>query len=113
MERLVLYTIATALLAVGAAVPGTLDARNNTCTIKATKDVDVQAHYLRGRGDLESPRRKSDVIWSGNMERGNTQEVMGTRGKILVSYRDLTKSRTRPINRSVNCQNGNTILVPR
>lgn len=113
MKRFALYTSVVALLAVGAAVPDKLDARNNTCTIKATKEVDLQAHYLRGRGELESPRRKAGVIWSGNMQRGNTQQVTGSRGKILVSYRDLTKSRTRPINRSVNCQNGNTILVPR
>ncbi len=114
MNRLIMIIFAIAILTVGALMPSESDARNNTCLIKATKDVDLQAHHLTERGgEFKGPRRKSDVIWSGYLERGDYREIRVNRGKVLVTYQDLTKDRARPANRAVNCQNGNTILVPR
>lgn len=113
MKRLLIVPAVMTFLAVGFTLPSEIEARNNSCTIKATKDVNLQAHYLRGSSASESPRAKSEVIWSGSLRRGESQAVTASRGKVLVTYQDLTKDRARPTNRSANCQNGNVILVPR
>ncbi len=78
MNRLMMIIVGIAILTVGALMPSESDARNNTCLIKATKDVDLQAHHLTERGgEFKGPRRKSDVIWSGYLERGDYREIRG------------------------------------
>ncbi len=90
-----------------------LEARNNTCTIRAVKEVNLQAHLSDGGRKSPSIRKKSDVIWSGHMNRGAVQSISTRNGWVHLAYQDLTKRDPRSENDDRICQNGNVILVPR
>jgi hypothetical protein len=95
------------------AFPPSLNADNRYCTIKAIKDVYLQAHYSDGGRKSPSIRRKSNVIWSGNLQRGGAISVNPQNGWVHLTYRDLTQDDPRSENNDAICQNGNVILVPR
>ena len=101
------------LLAVGTAWAPDLEARNNTCTIKAIKDVNLQAHLSDGGRKAPNIRSKRDVIWSGNLRRGSSQTVTTRNGWVHLAYQDLTTQDPRSENNDAICQNGRVILVPR
>ena len=101
------------LLALGFALVPDLEARNNTCTIKAIKDVNLQAHYSEGGRKVPNIRSKRDVIWSGSMRRGGVQSVTTRNGWVHLTYQDMTLKDPRSVNKPKICQNGNVILIPR
>jgi hypothetical protein len=101
------------ILAVGSAFPSGLDAGQEYCTIKAIKDVNLQAHYSNGGRKSPSIRRKGEVIWSGDLQRGGVISVSPKNGWVHLAYRDLTQEDPRRENNDAICQNGNVILVPR
>ncbi|MBL0713060.1 MAG: hypothetical protein JJV98_05105 [Desulfosarcina sp.] len=112
MYRFLMIPVVFTLLAVSSAFPTDLIAEEDTtCKIKATKDVYVEAHYLRGR-DESGETHKSGMIWSGNLGRGGMVSITATDGRVHLTYRDLTESNPRTENQDVTCR-GNTILVPR
>ena len=100
-------------VAAGFILVPSLEARNNTCTIKAIKDVNLQAHYSEGGRKVPNIRSKRDVIWSGHMRRGSVQSVTTRNGWVHLAYQDMTKVDPRSENKAKICQNGNVILVPR
>jgi hypothetical protein len=93
--------------------PPSSEARNNTCTIKATKDVNLQAHYSDGGRKAPSIRSKSDVIWSGYLPRGGVVSVSSDNGWVHLAYQDMTNRDPRSENNDAICQNSRVILVPR
>ncbi|MDJ0811207.1 MAG: hypothetical protein QNJ01_13990 [Desulfobacterales bacterium] len=101
------------LLALGTFLAPDSEARNNTCKIKAIKDVNLQAHSSAGGRKAPNIRSKRDVIWSGNLHRGNSTTVTTRNGWVHLAYQDLTKQDPRSENDDKICQNGNVILVPR
>ena len=101
------------LLAMGTAFTPDTEARNNTCQIKAIKDVNLQAHFSDGGRKAPNIRSKRDVIWSGNLDRGNSMTVTTRNGWVHLAYQDLTNQDPRSENDDKICQNGNVILVPR
>jgi hypothetical protein len=111
------FTILTLLIIIAVATGGPFtpdaDARNAYCTIKATKDVYLQAHYSDGGRKSPQIRRKSNVIWSGTLQRGGTISVNPKNGWVHLEYRDLTQDDPRSENNDAICQNGRVILVPR
>ncbi len=86
---------------------------DTTCTIKATKPVYVEARYSRGGRKSPTIRRKSGIIWSGNLNRGGVVSVTVTNGWVHLTYMDLTQEDPRTENKKKICQNGNIVLVPR
>ena len=113
MNPLRLIPIAVITLAAVVALTTSAEARSNYCTIKATKDVYLQAHYSDGGRKSPSIRRKSNVIWSGNLQRGGAISVHPQNGWVHLTYRDMTQDDPRSENNDAICQNGRVILVPR
>ncbi len=109
---LIIFSV-IALLALGSAMAPDLAARNNTCTIKAIKDVNLQAHYSEGGRKVPYIRSKRDVIWSGYLRRGGVQAVTTRNGWVHLTFQDMTLQDPRSVNKPKICQNGNVILVPR
>ncbi len=113
MKPIPIFSTLALLLFMASALAPDAGARNNTCTIKAIKDVNLQAHYSDGGRKSPSIRNKSDVIWSGNMRRGEVQSFNTRNGWIHLAYQDLTDRDPRSENNDTICKNGRTILVPR
>ena len=113
MNRLHMLLIAAITLAAGGTMAPDADARDSYCTIKATKAVYLQAHYSDGGRKSPSIRRKSNVIWSGNLQRGGAISVSPKNGWVHLTYRDLTQDDPRSENNDAICKNGRVILVPR
>ncbi len=113
MNRLLMIPIAMLTLAAGSILTPSAEARSNYCTIKATKDVYLQAHYSDGGRKSPSIRRKSSVIWSGSLQRGGAISVNPKNGWVHLTYQDLTTDDPRSENSNTICQNGRVILVPR
>jgi hypothetical protein len=101
------------LMAIGSALAPELEARNNTCTVKAIKDVNLQAYFSDGGRKSPSIRNKSEVIWSGDMRRGEVQSMSTRNGWIHLTYQDLTDRDPRSENNDMICKNNRVILVPR
>lgn len=113
MKYFLTITAVITFLAIGSVFAPGLEAKNNTCTIRAIKDVNLQAHYSNGGRKSPSIRSKRDVIWSGNMRRGGILTVTTRNGWVHLNYQDLTLEDPRSENNDTICQNGNVILVPR
>ena len=114
MKRLLIISGIAVSLALGFVVfPPLSEARNNTCTIKATKDVNLQAHYSEGGRKAPSIRSKSDVIWSGYLPRGGVVGVSSNNGWVHLAYQDMTNRDPRSENNDAICKNNRVILVPR
>ena len=113
MKPIMSLSIFVFTLVLSGALAPDLEARNNTCTIKAIKDVNLQAHISDGGRKSPSIRKKSDVIWSGNMRRGEVQPVSTHNGWVHLAYQDLTKRDPRSENNDAICKNGRVILIPR
>ena len=113
MKPIMTFLIFTFVVAVGGALAPDLEARSNTCTIKAIKDVNLQAHFSDGGRKSPSIRNKSDVIWSGDMRRGQLQSISTRNGWVHLAYQDMTNRDPRSENNDMICKNGRTILVPR
>ena len=114
MKRLLIFSVAIVFGAIGIMMaPADAEARNRTCTIKATKDVNLQAHFSEGGNKSPSIRRKSDVIWSGNLRRGAAISLSTHSGWVHLAYQDLTQEDPRSENDDRICMNNRVILVPR
>ena len=94
-------------------LPTDSEARNNTCTVKAIKDVNLQAHYSEGGRKAPSIRSKSDVIWSGYLPRGGVVGLSSDNGWVHLTYQDMTNRDPRSENNDAICKNNRVILVPR
>ena len=113
MKNQLFLLVFIVMLTSGTAWAPDAEARNYTCTIKAIKDVNLQAHFSDGGRKAPQIRSKSDIIWSGNMRRVQITSVATRNGWIHLAYQDLTKEDPRSENDDKICQNGNVILVPR
>ena len=114
MNRIEMILVVMAFFALILVVyPPLSEARNNTCIVKATKDVNLQAHYSQGGRKAPNIRRKSEVIWSGYLHRGGMVPLSSNSGWVHLAYQDMTKDDPRSENRPQICQNGRVILVPR
>ena len=114
MKRLLIFPAVTVLFILAFVVmPPSAKARNKTCVIKATKDVNLQAHYSQGGRKAPNIRRKSDVIWSGFLPRGGVVSVSSESGWVHLAYQDMTNEDPRSENNDTICQNNRVILVPR
>ncbi|MDJ0720183.1 MAG: hypothetical protein QNJ04_01050 [Desulfobacterales bacterium] len=113
MNRILIVMLTLALTGIALALPTDMRAEEDTtCQIKATKPVYLEAHYSRGSQKAPSIRRKSGIIWSGNLNRGGVVSITATSGWVHLTFMDLTQDDPRTENDDTICQN-NTILVPR
>ncbi len=114
MKRILTVTAAFALMGIAFAFPPDLSAEEDTtCQVKAIKPVYLEAHYSRGGRKAPSIRRKSGLIWSGNLRRGGIVSITATNGWVHLTFMDLTQEDPRTENDDTICQGGNVILVPR
>ena len=114
MNRILTITVALALMSIVFTFPSDLRAEEDTtCQIKAIKPVYLEARYSRGGRKAPTVRRKSGIIWSGNLSRGGVVSVTVTNGWVHLTYMDLTQEDPRTENKKRNCRNNNTILIPR
>ncbi len=115
MTRILTVTAAIALM-IGIVCmfpPDLFAEEDTTCNVRATKPVYVEARYSEGGRKAPTIRRKSGVIWSGNLNRGGVISVTVTNGWVHLTYSDLTKQDPRSEIKKRICKNGNTILIPR
>lgn len=113
MNRILIIPAALILFVTAFAFPPDLAAEeDSTCTIKAIKPVYLEARYSQGGRKAPSIRRKSGIIWSGNLGRGGAVSVT-TSGWVHLTYQDMTQEDPRTENRKHMCQGNNVILVPR
>ncbi len=114
MNRFLVLSAAFALTVIVFAFPPELSAEEDTsCLIRAIKPVYLEAHYSRGSRKSPSIRRKSGIIWSGDLRRGEIVSITATSGWVHLTFQDLTQEDPRSENDDTICQGNNTILVPR